>query len=257
MPLRAAALPISNGGDWAVLLTLTDLTEVQRVDQVRRDFLSNVSHELRTPLAAIRALVETLDDGVDEEDAPEFLGRIHQQVERLTSLVNELLDLSRIESGAINLDPEPVEVAALVAEAASLLRTRTEPLEVTVVFEGEPLTVEADRPSLLRVVSNLLDNAAKWSPQGGTIHVGCEDEGELVAIQVRDEGPGIPEQDLPRVFERFYKGEASRATSGVGLGLAIVKHLVRAHGGTATVESRPGEGASFTVRLPRTFVGRR
>jgi len=257
MPLRAAALPISDGGDWAVLLTLTDLTEVQRVDQVRRDFLSNVSHELRTPLAAIRALVETLDDGVDEEDAPEFLGRIHQQVERLTSLVNELLDLSRIESGAINLDPEPVEVAALVAEAASLLRTRTEPLGVGVVFEGEPLTVEADRPSLLRVVSNLLDNAAKWSPQGGTIHVGCEDEGELVAIQVRDEGPGIPEQDLPRVFERFYKGEASRATSGVGLGLAIVKHLVRAHGGTATVESRPGEGASFTVRLPRMFVGRR
>ena len=257
MPLRAAALPISDGGDWAVLLTLTDLTEVQRVDQVRRDFLSNVSHELRTPLAAIRALVETLDDGVDEEDAPEFLGRIHQQVERLTSLVNELLDLSRIESGAINLDPEPVEVAALVAEAASLLRTRTEPLGVAVVFEGAPLTVEADRPSLLRVVSNLLDNAAKWSPQGGTIHVGCEDEGELVAIQVRDEGPGIPEQDLPRVFERFYKGEASRATSGVGLGLAIVKHLVRAHGGTATVESRPGEGASFTVRLPRMFVGRR
>ncbi len=256
-PLRAAALPITDGGDWAVLLMLTDLTEVQRVDQVRRDFLSNVSHELRTPLAAIRALVEALDDGVDAEDAPEFLRRIHQQVERLTSLVNELLDLSRIESGAINLSPERVEVAPLVAEAASLLGTRTEPLGITVSFEGEPLSVEVDRPSLLRMVSNLLDNAAKWSPEGGTIHVGCRDEGQLVAIWVRDEGPGIPEQDLPRVFERFYKGEASRATSGVGLGLAIVKHLVRAHGGTATVESRPGEGACFTVRLPRVFVGRR
>lgn len=255
--LRAAALPITDGGDWAVLLMLTDLTEVQRVDQVRRDFLSNVSHELRTPLAAIRALVETLDDGVEAEDQPEFLGRIHQQVERLTSLVNELLDLSRIESGAINLSPEPVDVATLVSEAASLLRTRTESLGITVSFEGQPLTVEADRPSLLRVVSNLLDNAAKWSPPGGTIHVGSADEGDLVAIWVRDEGPGIPEQDLSRVFERFYKGEASRATSGVGLGLAIVKHLVRAHGGTATVESHPGEGARFTVRLPRVFVGRR
>ena len=256
-PLRAAALPITDGGDWAVLLMLTDLTEVQRVDQVRRDFLSNVSHELRTPLAAIRALVETLSDGVEPEETPEFLGRIHQQVERLTSLVNELLDLSRIESGAINLRPEPVEIAPLVSEAASLLRTRLEPFGVSVAFEGQALAVEADRPSLLRIVSNLLDNAAKWSPEGGVIHVDCRDEGALVALEVRDEGPGIPEQDLVRVFERFYKGEASRATSGVGLGLAIVKHLTRAHGGTATVESRPGEGARFTVRLPRVFVGRR
>ena len=257
IPLRAAALPIRDGGDWAVLLMLTDLTEVQRVDQVRRDFLSNVSHELRTPLAAIRALVETMDDGVDPEDAPEFLKRIHQQVERLTSLVNELLDLSRIESGAINLNPEAVDLAALVSEAASLLRPRTEPLGLSVAFEGTPITVEADRASLLRVVSNLLDNAVKWSPTGSTVHVGTQDEGDLVALWVQDEGPGIPEQDLPRVFERFYKGEASRATAGVGLGLAIVKHLVRSHGGTATVESQPGQGARFTVRLPRGFVGRR
>jgi two-component system phosphate regulon sensor histidine kinase PhoR len=257
MPLRAAALPIHDGGDWAVLLMLTDLTEVQRVDQVRRDFLSNVSHELRTPLAAIRALVETLGDGVDAEDSSEFLTRIHQQVERLTSLVNELLDLSRIESGAINLNPEPADLAEVVAEAASLLRTRTEPLGIKVAFEGVPLLVEADRPSLLRVVSNLLDNATKWSPEKSTIRAGTRDEGELVALWVQDEGPGIPEQDLPRVFERFYKGEASRATAGVGLGLAIVKHLVRSHGGTATVESPPGEGARFTIRLPKSFVGRR
>ncbi|MEO8539734.1 MAG: ATP-binding protein [bacterium] len=257
LPLRAATLPIRDGGDWAVLLMLTDLTEVQRVDQVRRDFLSNVSHELRTPLAAIRALVETMDDGVDDEDAPEFLRRIHQQVERLTSLVNELLDLSRIESGAINLAPEPIDVSAIVSEAASLLRPRTEPLGLKIAFEGLPLTVEADRPSCLRIVSNLLDNATKWSPNGTTVHVGAIDEGELVALWVQDEGPGIPDQDLPRVFERFYKGEASRATAGVGLGLAIVKHLVRSHGGTATVESPPGEGARFTVRLPKSFVGRR
>lgn len=257
VPLRAAALPIRDGGDWAVLLMLADLTEVQRIDQVRRDFLSNVSHELRTPLASIRALVETMEDGVEAEESPEFLRRISQQTERLTSLVNELLDLSRIESGAIGLDPVPVELSAVVAEAASLLRTRTEPANVRVVYESEPVEIEADRPSLLRIVSNLLDNAAKWSPANSTIHIATEDEGDLVALSVQDEGPGIAEQDLQRVFERFYKAEASRADSGVGLGLAIVKHLVRAHGGTATASSPPDEGARFTVRLPKVFVGRR
>jgi two-component system phosphate regulon sensor histidine kinase PhoR len=255
-PLRAAALPIRDGGDWAVLLILTDLTEVQRLDAVRRDFLSNVSHELRTPLAAIRALVETMEDGVEADESPEFLRRINQQVARLTTLVNELLDLSRIESGAIALRPEPIDLSALIAEAASLLRTRTEAADVRIEQQGEPLTLEADRTTVLRIVSNLLDNATKWSPRGGTVRVTTRDEGELVAISVQDEGPGIVEQDIPRVFERFYKGEASRADSGVGLGLAIVKHLARAHSGTAVVESPPGEGARFTVRLPKAFVRR-
>jgi two-component system phosphate regulon sensor histidine kinase PhoR len=256
-PLRAAALPIQEGGDWAVLLMLTDLTDVQRVDQVRRDFVSNVSHELRTPLASIRALAETMEGGVDAEEQPEFLRRIRQQVERLTTLVNELLDLSRIESGAITLQPERVELEELVAEVASLLQARAEPLGVTIVDDGCAEAVEADRASLLRVVSNLLDNAIKFSPPGGTVRVSAADEGPLVALSVKDDGPGINEQNLGRVFERFYKGDSSRAEPGVGLGLAIVKHLVRAHGGTATVESKPGAGATFTVRLPRQFVGRR
>jgi two-component system phosphate regulon sensor histidine kinase PhoR len=254
--LRAAALPIRDGGAWAVLLVLTDLTEVQRLDQVRRDFLSNVSHELRTPLASIRALVEIMEDGVEPEEQPEFFRRIRQQVDRLTTLVNELLDLSRIESGAIALEPEAVQLGDLVDEAASLLRPRTEALRVGIANEGCALTVEADRASLLRVVSNLLDNAVKFSPEGGTVRVSAEDEGPLVALSVSDSGPGINEQNLPRVFERFYKGDASRAEPGVGLGLAIVKHLVRAHGGTVTVESKPGAGATFTVRLPKEFVGR-
>ncbi len=257
VPLRAAALPIREGGDWAVLLILTDLTEVQRLDQVRRDFVSNVSHELRTPLASIRALVETLADGVEGDEAPEFYARILRQVDRLTTLVNELLDLSRIESGAMQLKPERVQVGQLLAEAAGLLQTRAEAGEVTIVVEGTELEVEADRAALLRVATNLLDNAVKWSPPGGRVWVTARDEGDLVAITVRDEGPGIPEADQPRVFERFFKSDASRANAGVGLGLAIVKHLVRAHSGTATVVSRPGEGAAFTVRLPKRFIGRR
>ena len=257
-PLRAAAVPIPNGGDWAVLLMLTDLTEVQRLDQVRRDFLGNVSHELRTPLASIRALVETMGDGpMDAADQAEFLRRILQQVDRLTSLVNELLDLSRIESGAIDLRPEAVDLGEAVAEAASLLRVRAEAQGVTIDCPPRGgAVVEADRASVLRIVSNLLDNAIKYSSPGSTIHAATADEGDLVALSVRDEGPGIAAQDLPRVFERFYKGEASRSSAGVGLGLAIVKHLVRAHGGTTAVESRPGEGATFTIRLPKTFVGR-
>ena len=257
-PIRAGAVPIHNGGDWAVLLMLTDLTDVQRLDAIRRDFLSNVSHELRTPLASIRAMVETLEDGGldDRRDAEEFLARIHQQVERLTALVNELLELSRIESGAIEMRPELIDVAALVSEAASLLRTRAEHEQVQIRCPGSAgPSVEGDRTSLLRVVSNLLDNAIKFSPRGGTVTVETRDEGDLVAISVRDEGEGITPGDLPRVFERFYKGDHSRSQSGVGLGLAIVKHVVRAHGGTAEAVSAPGEGATFTVRLPRAFVG--
>jgi two-component system phosphate regulon sensor histidine kinase PhoR len=260
IPLRASAVPIREGGDWAVLLMLTDLTEVQRFDQIRRDFVSNVSHELRTPLAAIRAMAESLESGAVEgpEDTQAFLVRIRQQVDRLTALVNELLDLSRIESGAIELRPEPIDLADVVEEAASLLRARARAEEVAIVGPAaRGLVVEGDRASLLRVVSNLLDNAIKYSPRGGTVHAETRDEGELVALSVRDEGAGIEEQDLPRVFERFYKGDASRATSGVGLGLAIVKHLVRAHGGTVSAVSPPGSGATFTVRLPKTFVGTR
>lgn len=258
IPLRAVAVPIEGGGEWAVLLIMTDLTEVQRVDQVRRDFVSNVSHELRTPLAAIRAMVETLelDGGASAEETRAFLQRIRRQVERLTALVTELLDLSRIESGAITLTPEPVDVTSLVSEAVALAQPAIEAAGVTVVTpEGPGPTVEADRGALLRVVSNLLDNALKFSPAGSTVTVRAQEEDGLATLIVSDQGPGIPAQDLPRVFERFYKGDPSRASEGVGLGLAIVKHLVRAHGGAVEVSSEPGSGATFTVKLPRVFVG--
>jgi len=259
VPLRAVAVPIT-AGDWSVLLILTDLTEFQRVDQVRRDFLSNVSHELRTPLAAIQALVETIENGAVEpgEETEEFVRRIHQQVQRLTSLVNELLDLSRIESGAVSLSPEPTDLAEVIAEAVSLLQVRLAQSGACVEGPSVPgLVAEVDRPSILRVVTNLLDNAIKYSPRGSTIRAAIASEGDLVSLTVTDDGPGIPEADLDRVFERFYTGDASRAATGVGLGLAIVKHLVRAHGGTVSASSPPGQGASFTVKLPKAFVGAR
>jgi two-component system phosphate regulon sensor histidine kinase PhoR len=259
LPLRAAALPIEGGGEWAVLLLLTDLTDLVRVDQVRRDFVSNVSHELRTPLASIRALAETIEAGAVEpgDETVEFARRICQQVDRLALLVDELLELSRIESGAIELRPVTVDVSAVARQAASLLQTKSEQAGVTVLVPAEGPSIEADPDALFRIFSNLLDNAIKFSPRGGTVTIEARAEDESVLISVSDQGPGIPPADLPRVFERFYKGDSSRSGVGVGLGLAIVKHLARSHGGAVEVRSREGAGATFVVRLPRQFAGPR
>ena len=257
-PLRALAVPVAEGGSWAALLVLVDLSDVQRVDHVRRDFISNVSHELRTPIAAIGALVETLELGdLEGDEQAAFLSRIRNQVERMALLTNELLDLSRIESGAIHLEPESVDLASSVAEAQASLAARLEACDVRV--EGPDSAappVEADRSATVRIVTNLLDNALKFSPDGSVITIDVRDEDALVAVEVCDDGPGIAAQDLDRVFERFYKAEHSRADDGAGLGLAIVKHLVQAHGGTVAARNEDGRGAAMTVRLPKRFVGR-
>ena len=257
-PLRALAVPVAEGGSWAVLLILVDLSPVQRVDHVRRDFISNVSHELRTPIAAIGALVETLELGdLEADEHAAFLSRIRQQVDRMALLTSELLDLSRIESGAIHLEPEQVDLTSAVAEAQAGLAPRLEACDVRIDGPtGETPPVEADRTATVRIVTNLLDNALKFSPDGSTITVAVRDEDALVAVEVCDDGPGIAAQDLDRVFERFYKAEHSRADSGAGLGLAIVKHLVQAHGGTVAARNEDGRGAAMTVRLPKRFVGR-
>ncbi|MCY3647132.1 MAG: ATP-binding protein [Chloroflexi bacterium] len=257
-PLRALAVPVAEGGSWAALLVLVDLSDVQRVDHVRRDFISNVSHELRTPIAAIGALVETLELGdLEGDEQAAFLSRIHNQVERMALLTNELLDLSRIESGAIHLEPEPVDLASSVAEAQAALAPRLEACDVRVEGpDGAAPPVEADRSATVRIVTNLLDNALKFSPDGSVITIDVRDEDPLVAVEVCDDGPGIAAQDLDRVFERFYKAEHSRADDGAGLGLAIVKHLVQAHGGTVAARNENGRGAAMTVRLPKRFVGR-
>ncbi|MDE2934972.1 MAG: ATP-binding protein [Chloroflexota bacterium] len=257
-PLRALAVPVAEGGSWAALLVLVDLSDVQRVDHVRRDFISNVSHELRTPIAAIGALVETLELGdLEGDEQAAFLSRIRNQVERMALLTNELLDLSRIESGAIHLEPESVDLASSVAEAQAALASRLEACDVRVEGpDGATPPVEADRTATVRIVTNLLDNALKFSPDGSVITIDVRDEDPLVAVEVCDDGPGIAAQDLDRVFERFYKAEHSRADDGAGLGLAIVKHLVQAHGGTVAARNEDGRGAAMTVRLPKRFVGR-
>jgi two-component system phosphate regulon sensor histidine kinase PhoR len=226
---------------------------------VRRDFVSNVSHELRTPLASIRALAETIQAGDVEpgEETAEFAERITRQVDRLATLVNELLELSRIESGAVELRPAEVDVAAVARQAAALLAMRCEQAGVTIEIPESGPSIEADPDAIFRILSNLLDNAIKFSPEGGTVTVDAAEYDDTVAIAVSDDGPGVPAADLQRVFERFYKGDTSRSGMGVGLGLAIVKHTARSHGGAVEVENRETGGARFVVRLPRRFAGPR
>ena len=251
---QVATTPITNGGDWAVLIVIHDLTDVRRAELQRRDFVGNVSHELRTPLAALRSVVETLVDGAleDRPAAEEFLRRADHEVERLINLVEELLELSRIESGELPLDIQPTDIKALLQEALELARPEANRRRVELKLEVEPdlEVVELDAKHIDRAVYNLVQNAVKFTPPAGTVTVRAQRVGNSLEVSVRDTGIGIPASDLPRVFERFYKVDQSRASGGTGLGLALVKHAVEAHGGHVSAESRIGEGSTFRFVIP-------
>jgi len=229
---------------------------LHRLEQVRKDFVANVSHELRTPLTAIRGYVEALQDG--GKDQPEQLDRfleiIKANAERLNLIIIDLLLLSKIESGQIPLMQEPVALAGLIDRTVGLLRHLIEQNQHAVVMNIPPgmPPVLGDEERLGQVFSNLLDNAIKYTPEKGTITISAVADEKFVEVSVADTGIGIPPQDLPRIFERFYRVDKarSRELGGTGLGLSIVKHLVEGHGGTVFVESLPGKGARFVVRLP-------
>jgi two-component system phosphate regulon sensor histidine kinase PhoR len=253
--LQATAVPITEAGSWAALAVFHDLTEVRRLDSVRRDFISNVSHELRTPLAGIRAAAETLQEGAlqDEAAAREFLGHIQRETDRMTQMVEELLELSRIESGAAPMRFAQVDAAELVEDAAKRFARQAERAGLTLHAEAEtrPLHVIGDMERLERALGNLVANAIKFTPAGGSVTLRAREIDGDVAIEVADTGVGIEPGQLGRVFERFFKADRGRGDGGTGLGLAIVKHVAQAHHGTVSVESRPGRGATFTMRLPR------
>jgi len=252
--LHVIITPIIGGGDWTVLAVFHDLTEVRRIERVRRDFVANVSHELRTPLASIKAVIETLQGGAldDRAAAEDFLSRADLEVDRLAQMVEELLELSRIESGEVPLAREPVDLTAVVTRAIARLSAQAGKQEVVLAAEieaGLP-AVTGDAERLERAVVNLIHNAIKFTPPGGTVDVSVTLSGASVSVFVVDTGAGISPEDLPRVFERFYKTDQSRHGGGTGLGLAVVKHTVEAHGGTVTAESEPGRGSTFSFVIP-------
>ena len=253
--LNVIATPLSEGSDEGVLLTLQDVTSQWQVETTRREFVSNVSHELRSPLAAIRAMTETLQDGAlnDTDTAQDFLTRILNDTQRMTTMVNELLELSRLESGQAPIHLAPVSLASVVAEIESRFDVSPdhERLKLeTNVPDGIPLVIgEADK--LNQVLANLVENAVKVTGDGGLISISANATDRWVEVQVSDNGIGIAREHLPHVFERFYKVDRSRRDGGTGLGLAIAKHLVQAHGGDIKVESVEGEGSTFSFTLPR------
>jgi two-component system phosphate regulon sensor histidine kinase PhoR len=251
--VRLDLAPIDGAGSWTILASLTDLTDLYRADLVRRDFVANVSHELRTPLASIKAVIETLESGGlrDDEAARDFLARANSEVDRLVRLVEELLELSRIESGA-PITFAPIELGAIVSRAAERLRPLAErrglQLELRLASDLPPVRGDAER--LERVAVNLIQNAINFTEHGGSISVLAERLDGFVRVKVRDSGIGIASADQARVFERFYKVDRAREARGTGLGLAIVKHTIEAHGGTVGVESQLGKGSTFAFTLP-------
>jgi two-component system phosphate regulon sensor histidine kinase PhoR len=251
---QVATTPITSGGTWAVLVVIHDLTDVRRAELQRRDFVGNVSHELRTPLAALRSVIETLQDGAldDRPAADDFLRRADHEVERLINLVEELLELSRIESGELPLDIQPTDVRTLLQETLELARHEAARRRVELKLEVAPDVgvVELDAKHIDRAVYNLVQNAIKFTPEAGSVTVSARLMDDSLEVTVRDTGVGIAASDLPRVFERFYKVDQSRASGGTGLGLALVKHAVEAHGGQVSAESRIGEGSTFRFIIP-------
>jgi two-component system, OmpR family, phosphate regulon sensor histidine kinase PhoR len=259
--LRGTALRDVSGEGGAVIV-LNDVTDVQRLETVRRDFVANVSHELKTPIASIKGFVETLLDGAidDPDDARRFLGIVGRQADRLEAIIEDLLALSRIEQseGKGDLPVETVTVATVIAAAVGDCGPRAAERSIRVETDcpGD-LTADVNAPLLEQAVINLVDNAIKYSEPGRAVCVAAaaepDERGErALAIRVRDEGCGIDADHLPRVFERFYRVDKARSRhlGGTGLGLSIVKHIVQAHGGTVVVESMPGVGSVFTIRLP-------
>jgi two-component system phosphate regulon sensor histidine kinase PhoR len=232
-----------------------DITQLERLERVRREFFANLSHELRTPLTAILAYAETLLDGAidDRENNLRFIEKLHKHATRMSEMIADISDLSAIESGKVKLAPSRIRLRSIVTEIFSLTEARHSDSGVTFsLLIPDDFFVLADRTRLEQILYNLINNAVKFNHPGGSVTVKAEERGGRAFIHVEDTGVGIASSDLPRVFERLYRADKSRSrkTEGTGLGLAIVKHLVQAHGGEITATSEIGRGSRFTFTLP-------
>jgi two-component system sensor histidine kinase SenX3 len=251
-------------GSRLVLLLVEDLTEARRIEAVRRDFVANVSHELKTPVGALSLLSEAVMDAADDPEAVNrFAGRMQIEATRLTSLVQEIIDLSRVQNDDLLDDAEPVAVDDLVAEAVDRCRHQANTKQITMATGTTPdLYIWGNRGQLAAALGNLVENAVNYSPARTRVGIAGRrigaSGGDLIEIAVTDQGIGISEKDRDRVFERFYRVDParSRATGGTGLGLSIVKHVAASHGGEVTVWSAEGQGSTFTLRLPEAGIAR-
>ncbi len=249
--MSVTAAPLPNRGAVAVLF---DITDFERVEKTRRDFIANVSHELRTPLTSVQGYSETLLDGnPSPETSREFLEVIRKNATRMVRLTEDLLTLAKVESGETKPKIQTISAADLLSDAERYWNeTRRDPDVQFDVKSNSTQTVLADRDAILQVFSNLIENACKYASSGGRIEIGSNDVEGHVSFYVRDFGPGIPPEHLPRLFERFYRVDRvrSRETGGTGLGLAICKHIIRVHRGIIRAESELGKGSTFVFTLP-------
>jgi two-component system phosphate regulon sensor histidine kinase PhoR len=252
--LRVIVVPFMTEQISGALLLFQDLTELRTLQTMRREFVGNISHELRTPLASIKAVVETLQDGAIEDKSvvADFLEEVNAEVDSMTQMINELIELSRIETGKSTFKFEPVNLNLFVQETVNRFLPQAERKQIALLTELQPdlPDVKMDRERIQQAVNNILHNAIKFTPQNGRIDVktGCKDK--TVVVEVTDTGIGISSEDLPHIFERFFKADKSRSSQGSGLGLAIAKHIVQAHNGQIWVQSREGKGSAFGFSLP-------
>ncbi len=241
-------------GSEYVLVLVDDRTEARRVEEVRRDFVANVSHELKTPIGALQLLAEAVADAAEDPDAVRhFAERMEREAQRLATLVQEIIDLSRLQVADALHPPEPVVVDVVLTDAVDRVRLAAQRKNITVTAGGDTgAVVYGDRNLLVTAVRNLVDNAIAYSPEGTRVGVAVRRSDGLVEVAVKDQGYGIPRSEQERIFERFYRVDParSRATGGTGLGLSIVKHVAANHGGEVTVWSEEGIGSTFTLRLP-------
>ena len=251
---RSFQLNVASLGDLAVGVFF-DITQLEKLERVRREFFANLSHELRTPLTAMLACSETLMSGAkdDPDSRTRFVATLHKHATRMCALISDISDLSAIESGQIKLTLERLRLRRVVADVLALAKSQRPDADISFTNKiPDSLVVEADRIRLEQILHNTIDNAVKFNRPGGSVCVSAEEKDGRVAVSIEDTGTGIAAVDLPRVFERLYRGDKSRSrkTEGAGLGLAIVKHLVHAHGGELTVASELGQGSRFTFTLP-------
>lgn len=251
-PARNFRVKISEVDDGDLLATIEDVTDQARIDTVRTDFVANLSHELKTPIGGIAALGDTMLDEDDPEVVRRLARRIVDESYRMSGIVDDLLDLSRIEFSGTE-HHERVDLASVIAEVVALQQHTSVSHGVAVIVDNEPTCcVAGDRAQLVSAVSNLVENAIKYSERGSAVRVGCRREGDAVLVVVSDKGIGIAAADQERVFERFFRVDRarSRSTGGTGLGLSIVRHVIDNHGGRISVRSAEGEGSTFTIELP-------